>query len=482
MASSSFIASSPTIYTYFISSHGQVVTVINPKLYGKDVDEKRAHLQSQYSVSDRTFISLDLPKNIELLTYTSLGERIRGHCQTVNFVCNKKKKNLYAVDTPVYKYKQEFPELYLTNEKPKSEVGQIPRLIFYSGIVHCIPEGREDSSKKKEIIHNIDANPLKDCGDDSIFPYYDDSDGYWQLETPITERRYDSTNKYNKDYITVLGKKNGNFRDFPLDSIKKCGPLLLSDAIKIIVQHCYTTYSTNYLKSIIQIHLDLCLVVSNKYFIPYKTNDKSVNNLEYFNAFLSNIDPIIKDTLHTRNYVYTFGERVFTIAFPKKESFRYDNDETYEKVMYYDFLEHAMYSLPKEIIDFLPNEILIYIPKAHSMEEKDIKKYISHEINKLIMHPDRNKRKSRKEVSYVSQSRKKSKKDSTEEKSESLVLCPNDEKNLSNNDRMCIIQGGKKIFARTKRFKKRMQRRQTMQRTRRMRRRQTRHRHKRLIV
>jgi hypothetical protein len=360
----------PSIYTYVINSHGEIVTTFDP-----DAD-----------VEELVVFPIHIPKNIEIMTYTSLGESYWEACTVINFQCNKKKNLLLPIKTPIHKYKKRFPEIKLTPDDPTSSDDKIPKLPFYSGIVHCIPEGREDSSKKKEIIHNMDADPLKDCGDDSIFPYYS------RTTTPSVKRPYYSTNKYSEDYVKVLEKKNGNFRDFPLHKIKKCGPLVLSEAIKIIIQHCRETYKEDYSKSIIQIHLTACLVFAENP-IDYNAGMKTVNDLRYFTSNSSNIDPKIKDTSHIKTYTFTFGKKVFIIEVPKSKSKSKSKSYTgdginihennFEKKLFSALL-NALKIINIKDIDLLPDEITLSIPEGRTMEEEDIKNYILDILNKLI--------------------------------------------------------------------------------------------------
>lgn len=367
----------PSIYTYFINSHGEIVTTLNP------VAEVRKLI----------FFPIHIHENIEIMTYTSLGETNWQDCNTINFQCNKNKKLFLGVRTPIYKFKKRFPEVILAPDEPTSQDKKTPALNFYSGIVHCIPESREDSSKKKEIIHNMDADPLKDCSDDSIFPYYSKS------LTPSVKRPYYSTNKYSKDYVEVL-KTTGSKRKSPLDLINKCGPLLLSQAIAIIMFHCKTTYPHNFSNSIIQIHLTSCLKLSEDP-IKYNAGMKTVSDFGYFTSESSNIDPKIKDTPHSRTYSYTADKKVFVINVPKPESYSYGVLDI-NQFKYRNALAGALQIILKSI-NLLPNEIIISIPEGRTMEEEDIQNYILNILNKLIS----DSKKSNKRRNDSPQSRKK---------------------------------------------------------------------------
>ena len=366
-----------SIYTYFINSHGEIVTTLNPVA----------------EVKKLSFFPIHIHENIEIMTYTSLGETNWQDCNTINFQCKKNKHLFLGVRTPIYKFKKRFPEVILAPDEPTSQDKKTPALNFYSGIVHCIPESREDSSKKKEIIHNMDANPLKDCSDDSIFPYYSKS------LTPSVKRPYYSTNKYSKDYVEVL-KTTGNKRKSPLHLINKCGPLFLSQAIAIIMYHCKTTYPHNFSNSIIQIHLTSCLKLSENP-IEYIAGMKTVSDFEYFTSESSNIDPKIKDTPHIRTYSYTADKKVFFINVPKPESYSYGVLDI-NQFKYRNALAGALQILLKSI-NLLPNEIIISIPEGRTMEEEDIQNYILNILNKLIS----DSKKSNKRRNDSPQSRKK---------------------------------------------------------------------------
>ena len=438
-------SSSPksSVYTYFIQSHGEIVTLPKP-----------------YTISRaRTFIALQLANNVEILTYSSLGEQLLGHCQTINMVCNKQKKTLFAVDTPVYKYRNEFPDLYLTPDIPDPINGELD---FYSGIVHCIPKSRKDSSSKKEIIHNMDADPY-DCGDDSIHPYYNDLGEFTQLQTPIIYRPYNSTNKYSKDYIKILEKKRGSKREPPLQNINKCGPLYLKEAIEIIMEHCKATYPHNYADCIIQIHVAACLVLSESTpnYSQIDSSLKIVNNLDYFHL-RSVSDPLIKDTSTSIYYSYTFYDKIFRIYVPKPKLHSYKDPYP---LIYYDSLKDALHKLPRETFELLPNEIIISIPEAHTMTKEAIKKYITHN---LVYAPKRRR-------SNTYDSRKKSRITMDMQMSKSLqeervLVCMKEAKTLSSKEAtntICVVQGGKKKFIRRTKRHRRTRRTQRHRRTRR---------------
>ena len=383
MASSSFITSSSTtssftIYTYYIQSHGGIVI-----------------LQNEATENKIQFIALTIPEGVEIFTYTDLGEFHFASCTTVNYVCEKHVEELYSFQTPHDKYKNKFPEIEFHPDNP-NPLNKTPR--FYSNIEHCIPKTRQNSGKTKEIIHNMDTDPEKDCSNNSI-------------------------SEYSKDYLQVIEKKNGNFRDFPLNKIKKCGPLFLSEAIKIIMQHCKTTYPTDYLKSIIQIHIMACLKEIEEPLDKHKEDallvpelvselvpelvpelvselvpelvPELVSDLQYFEQFKCT-DSQIKDTKHFKTYSYKYGALIFMISVPKQHPIDYNFNNIDTINMYQESIEAAfnkykgstfgVFLEEKIKIKRLPKEIKITIsqPQTVSLKSKnEITNIIHNELKKI---------------------------------------------------------------------------------------------------
>lgn len=440
---SSSTTSSPTIYTYYIQSHGGIVI-----------------LQNAATENKIQFIALTIPEGVEIFTYTDLGEFHFASCTTVNYVCEKHVEELYSFQTPHDKYKNKFPEIEFHPDNP-NPLNKTPR--FYSNIVHCIPETRQNSGKTKEIItkeiiHNMDTDPEKDCSDNSI-------------------------SEYSKDYLQVIEKKTGIFRDSPLDKIKKCGPLFLSDAIKIIMQHCHETYKEDYSKSIIQIHIMACLKEIEEPLDEHKEDALLVPDLQYFEDFKST-DSQIKDTPHFKTYSYKHGALKFMIIVPKQHPIDYNFNNIDTVNMYQEsikaafnkykgsatgfFLEEKIKRLPKEIIISISKPLIVSLES-----KKNITTIIYDKLKKI--------EKEANDALFVEANREL---DREEEEERSKMEAQEDSKLPLKGGKKRLIKS-KKMRLQSKRFikrRQRTQRRQTMQRTRRMRRRQTRQRHKRLIV
>jgi hypothetical protein len=355
----------PSIHTYYIQAHGAI-----PLLSGHN----------------NNIVVITIPDNIELFTYASLGKVAHSSCNTLNYVCKKQydeHRGVQPINTPVYKYKQKFPQIILGPDVLKPEQGKT-QITGYTGIMHCIPKSKRDPTKKgqktKEVIHNIDTNPLTDCSDGLIHP--------------TTFRRvYKANTNYSEYYKTVLTTNQASKkREPPLNLINKCGMLFLSEAIEIVNQHCRETYKEDYSKSIIQIHLTACLVFAENP-IDYNAGMKTVNDLRYFTSNSSNIDPKIKDTSHIKTYTFTFGKKVFIIEVPKSKSKSKSKSYTgdginihennFEKKLFSALL-NALKIINIKDIDLLPDEITLSIPEGRTMKEEDIKNYILDILNKLI--------------------------------------------------------------------------------------------------
>jgi len=217
----------PTIKeaTYTIIAHGTMLT-------------SRFHRSKKYH-------AINIPENVELYTFGNLGNCIPAYTGESDFVCNiypeKYKTTLRAGIVPAFKFTSEygkinkFPELFLTPDY------ESPAL-FYTGIMHCIPEiFRISDSREKEIIYNIDSKNTKNCECSSIALIKDSTS-------------YDCNKKYSDDYKNQVADYKYNPND---ENSNKCGPLLLSEALKIIQTHCKKNYGS---KCIIKIYVFACLV------------------------------------------------------------------------------------------------------------------------------------------------------------------------------------------------------------------------------
>ena len=291
-------------YKYIIMSHGAIVT------------------SNEGNITK--YMTINIPKNVEIFTYSNLGETKVGSCQKNYFICDnldKVKSYNFIIETPIHKYKyisgakNIFPEVFLT---PDTNI----IIGFYSGIVHCIPKHRRTSeTKAMEIIYNIDALVNEDCNENTIGKSY-------KTFKPASEdniKSYDTDKQYSTYYKEQL--KNPRGTDSEASVNNKCGPLLLSQAIKVIQAHCKAIYP-DCNTSTIQIYLSCCLgTMDIKAYYDYqdyfsKTNKEQIkeefaefdigNGLEkrnaeemekYYKAMLDfyslNIRSLINDKLYT---------------------------------------------------------------------------------------------------------------------------------------------------------------------------------------
>lgn len=344
------------IYTYNIMSHSEIAQVW------------------VYGVKEIPIIPI--PPQVELFTYTNLGTmslhffNVRG-CNTVNYICGKNTKhptNAFDIPrAPLFKYIQEFAEIYFT---PEITSKRRP-MTFYSGIIHCIPETRDDSlTKTKEIIHNMDADPDypgEACSNESIHPYY---------VTKKKKRIYDSDKNYSRFYKTVLAtNKHVPTREPPVEKINKCGPLLLSEAIQLIQQHCKETYA-DYETSIIQIHISGCLRLTEPYDDHTNESYKTTQSLEFFDLH-SVSDPKILDTPTTKVFVFILHGIKFIIKISKSKAYKYDYIilEIFFKDSLYNALKKTI-GLSRDNMKVLPKTLEITIPEDIDMKQKDVQNFL----------------------------------------------------------------------------------------------------------
>ena len=208
--------------TYVIAAHGNMLTSI----LGTPQTKK--------------YFAINIPENVELYTHDTLEKCIPMYKTESDFICKNYKDELQQSLSPAFKFSHEdgelnkFPELFFT---PDSNTPAH----FYTGITHCIPEAlRTAGSRKKEIIYNIDAKNTKNCACSSIV-----SNSFYL--------RYDCENKYSPYYKEQLRGYNYD----PNSNTSKCGPILLSEAVKVIKAHCDTYYEPN---CVIKIYIFSCLV------------------------------------------------------------------------------------------------------------------------------------------------------------------------------------------------------------------------------
>jgi len=208
--------------TYVIAAHGNMLTSI----LGTPPTKK--------------YFAITIPENVELYTHDTLGKCIPMYKTESDFVCKNYKDELQQSLSPAFMFSHKdgeinkFPELFFT---PDSNTPAH----FYTGITHCIPEAlRTTGSRKKEIIYNIDAKNTKNCACSSIV-------------SNSLYLHYDCENKYSPYYKAQLRGYNYD----PNSNTSKCGPILLSEAVKVIKAHCNTYYEPN---CVIKIYIFSCLV------------------------------------------------------------------------------------------------------------------------------------------------------------------------------------------------------------------------------
>ena len=300
-----------TIYTYFISSHGEIVTAF-------DRDNKNK------------ISTIKIPDDVDIFTYTDLGKMAWGMCNTSEYVCKSKKNFDDPISTPAHKYQTQFPQLYLAPDSTSKRVFSFfpyysvsKPLHFYSGIVHCIPESKRTLTETgqviaSEIIHNMDADPYKECSDKSISSKF-------QERKKIVERPYNSYGKYSEHYINIL-KQNGSKRNYPLNLTNKCGDLYLNEAIAIIIDHCNATYPDDYKKRTIQIHVEACLQLAKPNYLFFKPTvypgEFLVPSLDYFQQFAVKDTLYVRDTEELVTYLYNYYGIYFLVQAPRFDDYR----------------------------------------------------------------------------------------------------------------------------------------------------------------
>jgi hypothetical protein len=223
---------SKQVATYIINAHGTMLS-------SKFGDSDSALITKKYH-------AINIPKNVEVYTFANLGNCVGAYEAEADFLCNvypdKHKLTLRKSINPAFKFSHQpgeankFPELLLTPEH------NFP-VRFYTGIIHCIPEAlRTSGSSGKEVIYNIDAKNTKDCECSSIF-------------LKEQAEAYECDTKYSNYYKEQL--RGYKYNPAINTNTNKCGPILLSEAVKLIQTHCNTYYNSN---CVIQIYIIACLV------------------------------------------------------------------------------------------------------------------------------------------------------------------------------------------------------------------------------
>jgi len=212
--------------TYLISAHGTMLT----SMLGTPQTKK--------------YHAINIPENVELYTFVDLGKCMRDYKTDAYFICNlekeTQKEELKLFASPAFKFIHEhgktnkFPELFLAPD-------DITPVAGYKGITHCIPEDyRTSASRGDEIIYNIDAKNTKDCICSSVV-------------SKSTTKPYNCEKNYSSYYKKQL---EGYKYDPTSTSINKCGPILMSEAVKIIQAHSNNYYEPT---CVIQIYVVACL-------------------------------------------------------------------------------------------------------------------------------------------------------------------------------------------------------------------------------
>ena len=217
-----------TTATYVISAHGSMLT----SMLGTPQTKK--------------YHAINIPENVELYTFVDLGKCVADYNTDADFACKlekeTQKEELKLSVSPAFKFIHErgktnkFPELILTPDHTTPVPG-------YRGITHCIPEDyRTGASRGHEIIYNIDAKNTKDCVCCSIV-------------SKSTTKPYNCEKNYSAYYKRQLeGYKYDP--NAPTSNINKCGPILMSEAVKIIKAHSNNYYEPT---CVIQIYVSACL-------------------------------------------------------------------------------------------------------------------------------------------------------------------------------------------------------------------------------
>ena len=404
-------------YNYIIHSHGAIFTSLQENV--------------------KKYMAINIPENVELFTYTTFGKVVVTNCKKNYFICDnldkveaKYKNSLFKIEKPTHKYKYKegtqniFPEAMLIPDTG-------PILKFYSGIVHCIPHANRTSSiKGMEIIHNMDANNAKDCADDSIRKYYKYTDA------EDKQKLYDTNTNYSEHYKELI-KTQGNKREAPLDTINKCGAILLSEAIKIIQAHCEKKYGVN---NTIKIYLNFCLGEMNieeygedkNYYlrenkdevIEFMTQNKKTLTPEqidrlyydYLDYHSLDTESIISNNLHATNleefaknldtdyvadiqdsfsYDYVYDNKNFKLIFSKTSTHELDTAKYHKYDMvnsehYLELIDKVIRKLCKYVaswhIDYseLPNNITIDVREFEQPTKDDIFKKLIHTLTLMV--------------------------------------------------------------------------------------------------
>jgi hypothetical protein len=275
----------------------------------------------------------------------------------------------------------------------------------------------------------MDANNTKGCADDSIRKYYK------YTEAEDKQKLYDTNTKYSKHYKELI-EKQGKKREAPLDTINKCGAILLSEAIKIIQTHCKENYGAN---NTIKIYLNFCLDEENieqydrtkNYFSKtnkeevieyiaqnFKTPDvpsltkEEIDRVyyDYLDRYSLDTESIIINDVHTTDieefaknldsdyvadiqdsfsYDYVYFNKNFKLIISKTSTHKLDASKYYK----YDIVSNTHYiDLMNDVIDklikYLASWHISYanLPKNITIDVREFEKPSEENIFKKLIH------------------------------------------------------------------------------------------------
>ena len=212
---------------YNIAAHGNMFSTIN----NMESDERSIK-----------FYACDIPENVEVYTYIELGVRLACTFTAADFICPPKRKledknKLLTVNEPIYKFtsSSKFPNLFLHPDHDGYKQ-------FYSGITYC--NKNNPNKANSEVIYNIDAKKSDDC-DCTTIAILKDKQRHKQQDNS-----YDCDKKYSTYYKKLLEENR-----------QRCGPILLEEAIELILDHSKIIYPE--MEVTIKIYLHCCLTHSN---------------------------------------------------------------------------------------------------------------------------------------------------------------------------------------------------------------------------
>lgn len=277
--------------TYIIAAHG--------KMFSKNIFDK------DYAYSLEYYACI-IPTNVELYTYIPLKERFACTLTTSDFICSDSNKVYSAtskskttvvrtVIEPKYVTKGNsdsptlFPNIFL---EPENDSGKL----FYSGITYCNKD--TPNAHKSEVIYNIDAKKTDRCLGVSVSLLSKKLKNYQATSDAPKPYNYD---KHYSDFYKSL------IQDDP----KKCGPILLEDAITLIQQHsamitdkhsASSDYTSDYTPQVsIKIYLQSCLTDTNFDCDLYEFNNHRQPHTTNFTP--ARVGPLLFKKLHIRQTV-----------------------------------------------------------------------------------------------------------------------------------------------------------------------------------